>query len=46
MTDMVLWNKAAIFKLLWAIAIKQDELYVRWVNAYYIKRNSIDTVKQ
>lgn len=31
------WNKAAIMKLLWAIAFKNDSLWVKWVHAYYIK---------
>nr|CCA65981.1 hypothetical protein [Beta vulgaris subsp. vulgaris] len=43
-TNMVLWNKAAILKLLWAITFKQDKLWVRWVNAYYIKRQNIENV--
>lgn len=35
------WNKAAILKLLWAIAKKKEKLWVRWV---YIKGNDIDTI--
>ncbi|XP_010684568.1 uncharacterized protein LOC104899130 [Beta vulgaris subsp. vulgaris] len=39
--NMVNWNKAAMLKLLWVIAFKQDKLWVRWINAYYIKRSNI-----
>lgn len=42
--DMKIWNKAAILKLLWALAFKTDKLWVRWVNAYYIKRGNIHSV--
>lgn len=38
---MKVWNKAALLKLLWALAFKQDKLWVRWVNAYYIKRSTL-----
>ncbi|XP_010695394.1 uncharacterized protein LOC104908041 [Beta vulgaris subsp. vulgaris] len=41
---MVLWNKAALLKQLWAFYFKQDKLWVRWVHAYYINRGAIDTV--
>lgn len=44
MIDMKIWNKAAILKLLWALAFKTDKLWVRWVNAYYIKRGNIHSV--
>ncbi|XP_019104875.1 uncharacterized protein LOC109134917 [Beta vulgaris subsp. vulgaris] len=43
-TNMVLWNKATILKLLWAMAFKQDKPWVRWENAYYIKRQSLENV--
>lgn len=33
-----IWNRAAMFKLLWHISNKEDKLWVRWVHAYYIKR--------
>lgn len=42
--NMELWNKAAISKLLWDVAFKFDKLWVKWVNAYYIKRLDINTV--
>lgn len=33
-----IWNKAAMFKLLWHISSKKDKLWVRWVQTYYVKR--------
>ena len=35
------WNKAAITKLLWALAFKTDKLWVKWVHAYYVKSGSL-----
>ena len=32
--NMEIWNKAALLKLLWAIAFKRDKLWVKWVHAY------------
>ncbi|XP_010678145.1 uncharacterized protein LOC104893708 [Beta vulgaris subsp. vulgaris] len=31
------WNKAAMTKYVWAIASKQDSLWIKWVNNVYIK---------
>ncbi|XP_048502717.1 uncharacterized protein LOC125498533 [Beta vulgaris subsp. vulgaris] len=31
------WNQAALGKLIWAIAKKEDTLWIRWVNAVYVK---------
>ncbi|XP_074314433.1 uncharacterized protein LOC141649648 [Silene latifolia] len=33
------WNKASIAKFTWWIASKQDHLWIKWVNAIYIKHN-------
>lgn len=41
--NMSFWNKAALLKLLWAIAYKSDRLWVKWVHAYYIKRLTYST---
>ncbi|KAJ8431545.1 hypothetical protein Cgig2_009623 [Carnegiea gigantea] len=35
--DYVAWNKATIAKLVWAIATKNDTLWVEWVHDRYIK---------
>ena len=31
------WNQAALGKLVWAIAKNEDTLWIRWVNAVYVK---------
>lgn len=31
------WNVASILKLLWALHLKVDKLWIRWMHAYYIK---------
>ena len=33
------WNKACIAKTVWAIALKRDTLWVRWVHGRYIKHH-------
>ncbi|XP_048503044.1 uncharacterized protein LOC125498803 [Beta vulgaris subsp. vulgaris] len=43
LVNMNLWNKAAMLKLLWAIAYKSDRLWVKWVHEYYIKRFTYTT---
>ena len=32
------WNKACIAKTVWAIALKEDILWVKWVHGRYIKQ--------
>lgn len=31
------WNKAAMAKHLWAIALKADTLWIKWIHSYLIK---------
>lgn len=31
------WNRAAMSKLLWAIAKKADTLWIRWFHTYVLK---------
>ncbi|KAL6514499.1 hypothetical protein OROGR_020078 [Orobanche gracilis] len=35
------WNKAVLLKLLWAIHMKEDKLWVKWVHIYYVKEGNI-----
>ncbi|XP_062074820.1 uncharacterized protein LOC133778814 [Humulus lupulus] len=35
--NSLLWNMAAIAKYVWAIASKQDNLWVRWIHSVYLK---------
>ncbi|KAH0769679.1 hypothetical protein KY290_013660 [Solanum tuberosum] len=34
---MQLWNKAAVAKLSWDLAHKEDKLWIKWVHNFYIK---------
>ncbi|XP_010675357.1 uncharacterized protein LOC104891372 [Beta vulgaris subsp. vulgaris] len=38
------WNKADMLKLLWAITFKTDNLWVKWITAYYLRKNDIYSV--
>lgn len=35
--QILVWNKAALLKQLWMLALKKDSLLVKWVHTYYIK---------
>ncbi|XP_019242573.1 PREDICTED: uncharacterized protein LOC109222707 [Nicotiana attenuata] len=37
-----IWNKAAVLKHLWALAMKKDSLWIKWAHTYYIKRKQIE----
>ena len=39
--DMTSWNRVLILKLLWNICAKADNLWVQWINAYYLKNDEI-----
>ena len=34
------WNKPSIEKLIWAVAIKKDLLWVRWVHGTYLAKTN------
>ena len=34
---MHVWNRAAIGKLFWDLANKEDKLWIKWIHAYYLK---------
>ena len=40
MVNRISWNQAALLKLLWAIEFKANKLWVKWIDAYYLKHNS------
>ncbi|XP_060216818.1 uncharacterized protein LOC132644255 [Lycium barbarum] len=40
--DFYTWNKSAISKLLWAVAMKKDKLWVLWIHSYYIKGRRLE----
>lgn len=37
MLDVLIWNKAAISKLILNVCKKKDKLWVHWARTYYIK---------
>lgn len=39
--DVKVWNKAAVFKHIWAIAEKKDSLWLKWIHHEYLKRDGI-----
>ncbi|XP_056685776.1 uncharacterized protein [Spinacia oleracea] len=36
--DLTIWNKAAVLKHCWALSMKQDRLWVKWIHTYYVKQ--------
>ncbi|XP_048493032.1 uncharacterized protein LOC125493606 [Beta vulgaris subsp. vulgaris] len=38
--DVLKWNTAAVSKLVWSIAQKKDNLWIKWVNSIYIKESN------
>lgn len=41
LVNMEVWNKAVVGKLLWNLCMAKEQLWVRCVHAYYIKKSSI-----
>ena len=41
MGNLQIWNDVALLKSWWALVSKKDRLWIKWVNAYYIKRADI-----
>ncbi|RAL44105.1 hypothetical protein DM860_015026 [Cuscuta australis] len=39
--NLVLWNTGSIMRLVWSIAKKEDNLWIKWVHGRYLKNNSI-----
>lgn len=40
--NLCLWNKVAILKQLWVVAMKKDYLWIKWVHSYYIKDQDLE----
>ncbi|XP_021837093.2 uncharacterized protein [Spinacia oleracea] len=36
--DVTTWNKVAVLKHCWALSMKQDGLWVKWMHTYYIQQ--------
>ena len=41
---MVMWNKASVAKHFWAVSQKQNRFWIRWLHAYYSKRQQVVTM--
>nr|XP_009786491.1 PREDICTED: uncharacterized protein LOC104234592 [Nicotiana sylvestris]XP_016445207.1 PREDICTED: uncharacterized protein LOC107770414 [Nicotiana tabacum] len=39
--NLLLWNKAAIAKVCWDSAHKEDKLWIRWINTYNVKHKQL-----
>ncbi|XP_058742458.1 uncharacterized protein LOC131614945 [Vicia villosa] len=39
--DIEAWNKTNLMKLLWNLSEKEDSLWVKWIQAYYVKNNEL-----
>ncbi|XP_056697993.1 uncharacterized protein [Spinacia oleracea] len=35
--DIILWNTAAMGKYVWALTIKQDNVWIKWISSVYLK---------
>ncbi|XP_060180628.1 uncharacterized protein LOC132610345 [Lycium barbarum] len=44
-TNMYIWNRAAIAKHWWDIEHKQDKMWIRWIHTYYIKQQAMKCVQ-
>lgn len=42
--DIRVWNHAALCKLLWALNMSKNKLWIKWVHSYYIKGQNIYTM--
>lgn len=42
--NLRMWNQAAICKLLWALSMKKEKLWITWVHSYYIKNQDMKTM--
>lgn len=40
--NLELWNNATVTKYLWAIAMKKDSIWIRWVHNVYIKNRGLE----
>ncbi|XP_038885895.1 uncharacterized protein LOC120076201 [Benincasa hispida] len=44
-TDVALWNQAAIMKLLWLLLVKLGSLWVAWMEAYILRGRSLWAIR-
>ncbi|KAH0698462.1 hypothetical protein KY284_012677 [Solanum tuberosum] len=41
LTHLQKWNQAAVTKLCWNLAHKEDKLWIKWIRTYYIKNRDL-----
>ena len=39
--NLMIWNKAAIFKHIWAIFVEKDSLWMQWIHHIYLKDGNV-----
>ncbi|XP_058723263.1 uncharacterized protein LOC131595055 [Vicia villosa] len=39
--DIELWNKSNLIRLLWNLSGKTDSLWIRWIQAYYVRNKNL-----
>ncbi|XP_070035459.1 uncharacterized protein [Nicotiana tomentosiformis] len=44
LTNLKLWNKAAIIKICWDLKTKKDTLWIKWIHEYYIKVHTLENM--
>ncbi|XP_060190304.1 uncharacterized protein LOC132619404 [Lycium barbarum] len=44
LSNLQVWNRAAITKTHWDLTFKQDKLWIKWIHAYYMKRQRTEDV--
>ncbi|XP_058784375.1 uncharacterized protein LOC131659164 [Vicia villosa] len=42
--DLEVWNSVTLLKCLWNLCKKTDVLWVKWVHAYYLKGNLVESI--
>ncbi|XP_070018870.1 uncharacterized protein [Nicotiana sylvestris] len=44
-TDILIWNRAALIKHIWNIDKKKDRVWIQWIYTYYFKQQVVWNVK-
>lgn len=44
LVNIYFWNSGVIDKTYWALSNKEDRLWIKWIHAYYIKNQQINTM--
>ncbi|XP_075074523.1 uncharacterized protein LOC142162111 [Nicotiana tabacum] len=44
LTNLKLWNKAAITKICWDLKTKKDTLWINWIHEYYITAQNLESM--